>query len=105
VVLCYSSPHTPIRVTASGEQEAGLVGVRVMDRGWGIPTDKQEAIFDKFVLLDRDRYSTVRGSGLGPFITRQLVEAMGGTITVESSGIAGEGSTFSFTLPVAKRAE
>ncbi|MFL5693510.1 MAG: ATP-binding protein [Ktedonobacteraceae bacterium] len=45
----------------------------------------------------------MRGSGLGLFITRQLVEAMGGTISVESSGIKGEGSTFSFTLPVAKR--
>ena len=103
--LRYSSPHTPIRVTASAEQEADLVRVRVSDRGLGIPVDKQEAIFDKFVRLDRDLYGTVRGSGLGLFITRQLVAAMGGTMTVESSGIPGEGSTFSFTLPVAKRAE
>jgi signal transduction histidine kinase len=103
--LRYSPPHTPIRVTATVEQEADLVRVRVIDRGLGIPVDKQEAIFDKFVRLDRDLYSTVRGSGLGLFITRRLVEAMGGTMTVQSSGIAGEGSTFSFTLPVAKRAE
>jgi len=103
--LRYSPPHTPIRVTATGEQEAGMVRVSVIDRGLGIPADKQEVIFDKYVRLDRDLYGTVRGSGLGLFITRQLVEAMGGTITVESSGIAGEGSTFSFTLPVAKRAE
>jgi signal transduction histidine kinase len=103
--LHYSPPHTPIRVTAVGEQEAGMVRVSVIDRGLGIPADKQEVIFDKFVRLDRDLYGTVRGSGLGLFITRQLVEAMGGTITVESSGIAGEGSTFSFSLPVAKRTE
>jgi glutamate:GABA antiporter len=103
--LRYSPPHTPIRVTAVGEQEAGMVRVSVIDRGLGIPADKQEVIFDKFVRLDRDLYGTVRGSGLGLFITRQLVEAMGGTITVESSGIAGEGSTFSFSLPVAKRTE
>jgi glutamate:GABA antiporter len=103
--LRYSPPHTPIRVTATVEQEADLVRVQVIDRGLGIPVDKQEAIFDKFVRLDRDLYSTVRGSGLGLFITRRLVEAMGGTMTVQSSGIAGEGSTFSFTLPVAKRAE
>jgi signal transduction histidine kinase len=101
--LRYSPPHTPIRVTAAVEQES--VRVSVMDRGLGIPADKQEAIFDKFVRLDRDIYSTVRGSGLGLFITRQLVEAMGGTISVESSGIQGEGSTFSCTLPVAKRAQ
>jgi signal transduction histidine kinase len=103
--LRYSPSHTPIRVTAAGEQEAGMVRVRVIDRGLGIPADKQEVIFDKFVRLDRDMYGTVRGSGLGLFITRQLVEAMGGTITVESSGIKGEGSTFLFTLPLAKRAE
>jgi signal transduction histidine kinase/L-asparagine transporter-like permease len=102
--LRYSPPHTPIRVTAILEQQAGLVRVSVIDRGLGIPADKQEAIFDKYVRLDRDLYGTVRGSGLGLFITRQLVEAMGGTITVESSGIEGEGSTFSCTLPVAKRA-
>jgi glutamate:GABA antiporter len=103
--LRYSPPHTPIRVTATGEQEASLVRVSVIDRGLGIPADKQEVIFDKFVRLDRELYGTVRGSGLGLFITRQLVEAMGGTITVESSGIEGEGSTFSCTLPLAKRAE
>ena len=103
--LRYSPPHTPICVTATREQEAGMVRVRVSDRGLGIPADKQEAIFDKFVRLDRDLHGTVRGSGLGLFITRQLVEAMGGTITVESSGIQGEGSTFSCTLPLAKCAE
>jgi len=103
--LRYSPLQTPIRVTATIEQEAGMVRVRIIDRGLGIPADKQEVIFDKFVRLDRDMYGAVRGSGLGLFITRQLVEAMGGMITVESSGIKGEGSTFSFTLPVAKSAE
>jgi len=102
--LRYSPPHTPIRVTATIEQEKGMVRVSVSDRGLGIPADKQDVIFDKYVRLDRDLYGTVGGSGLGLFITRQLVEALGGTITVESSGIEGEGSTFSCTLPLANRA-
>jgi len=103
--LRYSPPQTPIHVTAVREQEADMVRVSVIDRGLGIPADKQEVIFDKFVRLDRDMYGTVRGSGLELFTTRQLVEAMGGRITVESSGIKGEGSTFSCTLPVVKSAE
>ena len=83
------------------EQEQGLVRLKLTDRGWGIPPEKHEAIFERFVRLERDLHGTNRGSGLGLAITRQLVEAMQGTITVESSGISGEGSTFTFTLPVA----
>lgn len=97
----YSPPHTSICITAAVEEEARNVCISVRDQGLGIPPDKQEEIFDKFVRLTRDLNSTVRGSGLGLFITRQLVEAMQGTITVSSTGIKGEGSTFSFTLPLA----
>ena len=77
-----------------------MVRVDVIDRGLGIPPDKQKVIFEKFVRLERDMHGITPGSGLGLFITRQLVEAMKGSITVESSGIEGEGATFSFTLPV-----
>lgn len=78
-----------------------MARISVSDRGPGIPPEKQGEIFDKFVRLERDLNSKVRGSGLGLYISRQLVEAMQGTIAVESSGIKGEGSTFSFTLPLA----
>ena len=98
--LRYSPQQTPIRISATVEEEC-LVRVRVIDRGAGIPSDKQEIIFDKFVRLERDMHGDTRGSGLGLYITQQLVEAMKGTITVESSGISNEGSTFSFTLPLA----
>lgn len=99
--LRYSPPQTDIRLSAQMEQETGMVRVRVIDHGPGIPPDKQEAIFDKFVRLERDMHGVVRGSGLGLFITRQLVEVMRGTISVESSGINGGGATFSFTIPMA----
>jgi len=81
-----------------------MVHVNLIDHGSGIPPDKQEVIFDKFVRLERDMNGLTRGSGLGLFITRQLVEAMGGTITVESSGVEVEGSTFTFTLPLQENA-
>ncbi len=98
--LRYSPDKTLIRIIASIEQEREMARVSVIDYGSGIPANKQEAIFDKFVRLERDTLSITRGSGLGLYITRQLVEAMRGTITVESSGVQGEGSTFSFTLPM-----
>ena len=56
-------------------------------------------LFGKFVRLKRDLFGSVRGTGLGLYISKQLVEAMGGNIWVESTGIAGQGSRFSFTLP------
>jgi hypothetical protein len=56
-------------------------------------------LFGKFVRLKRDLVGSVRGTGLGLYISKQLVGAMGGTIWVESSGVAGQGSCFSFTLP------
>jgi signal transduction histidine kinase len=98
--LRYSPHMTPICITAWQEQE--MVRVDIIDRGLGIPPDKQKVIFDKFVRLERDMHGITRGSGLGLFITRQLVEAMKGSIIVESSGIEGEGATFSFTLPTAQ---
>ena len=96
----YSPPHTCICISATLEDEVHMARISIGDRGPGIPLEKQAEIFDKFVRLQRDLNSKVRGSGLGLYISRQLVEAMQGTIMVESSGIKGEGSTFSFTLPL-----
>ncbi len=97
--LRYSPPKTPISITAREEPERDRVRISVIDRGSGIPLDQQEAIFERFVRLERDMHGTTRGSGLGLAITRQLVEAMHGTIWVESGGTADEGSAFVFTLP------
>ena len=53
--------------------------------------------------LKRDLAGPVRGTGLGLYISKQLVEAMGGSIWVESSGVSGQGSRFYFTLPELNR--
>jgi signal transduction histidine kinase len=103
--LRYSPYETPIRITAEQEANESMVRIHVIDKGAGVPPEKQEEIFEKFVRLERDMNGTIRGSGLGLYITRQLVEAMNGRITVESSGINGEGSDFSFTIPIAKKAQ
>jgi two-component system, OmpR family, phosphate regulon sensor histidine kinase PhoR len=73
------------------------VRISVHDEGLGIPASEQERIFDKFYRLDADMSRGVGGSGLGLHIARELVEQMGGTISVES--VPGSGSTFTVVLP------
>jgi signal transduction histidine kinase len=77
----------------------------VKDSGPGITSADIPLLFEKFVRLKRDLSSSIRGSGLGLYISKQLVEAMGGRIWVESSGIVGEGSRFYFTLPYVSRTD
>jgi signal transduction histidine kinase len=78
----------------------GYVRFAVRDEGLGIPDEEQERIFDKFHRLDPYLQRGVSGTGLGLYICRELVRQMNGRIWVESA--AGEGSTFSFELPVAE---
>ncbi len=75
------------------------VCIRVKDEGPGIPQDEIPLLFGQFVRLKRDVGGKERGSGLGLYISKYLVEAMGGHMWVESTGKAGEGSCFCFTLP------
>ena len=76
--------------------------MKVADKGKGIPPHQQARLFERFVRLERDINSSVRGSGLGLYISRRLLETMDGKIWIESSGIAGEGSTFYIQLPLAE---
>ena len=71
------------------------------DAGLGIPPSEIPVLFGKFVRLKRDLVGSVRGTGLDStfYISKQLVVAMGGDIWVDSTGIAGQGSRFCFTLP------
>jgi signal transduction histidine kinase len=71
----------------------------VADRGLGIPQSEQRRIFDKFYRVDPNLTRGVGGTGLGLYISRELVRRMNGTIWVDSR--EGEGSRFSFELPVA----
>ncbi len=78
--------------------QAGMVCLQVRDYGPGIPPEQQARLFQRFARLPNAITSEQPGSGLGLAICKQLVEAMGGAIWVESTGRDGEGSCFSFTL-------
>jgi signal transduction histidine kinase len=87
-------------ISLASVQRNGLVEVVVADTGLGIPAEDLPRVFDRFYRADPSRDRAGGGAGLGLAIVRELVEAMGGQVTVEST--PGEGSRFSFTLPVAK---
>src|SRR5262249_23280163 len=92
------------KVTVGAERKRDMVEVSVADEGIGIPQGDQEEIFRKFYRgLDAEARAGAGGTGLGLFIARGLVRAMGGRIWVESR--EGEGSTFAFELPAAATAE
>ncbi len=95
----YTPQQTVICIEATQADAASPVCISVQDAGPGIPPAELPQLFEKFIRLQRDRAGKVRGSGLGLFICKQLVEAMNGNIWVESTGVSGEGSRFCFTLP------
>ncbi|HEU5230084.1 MAG TPA: ATP-binding protein [Ktedonobacteraceae bacterium] len=100
--LKYSTPGTPIRFSAQTPLDNDLyVVISISDRGKGIPLEDQAHLFQRFFRLESDLNSPIRGSGLGLYISRRLVEAMKGKIWIESKGIPGEGSTFHIQLPCA----
>lgn len=84
-------------IAVHARREGNYVKFSVKDEGPGITEESQKKIFDKFVQLDnRNR----KGFGLGLAISKEFVQSQGGTIWVESE--IGQGSEFSFTLPVAE---
>jgi PAS domain S-box-containing protein len=87
------------RVELALEPVDGRIRFAVSDRGLGIPPSEHERIFEKFFRLDPNLSRGVGGTGLGLYISRELVRRMGGRIRVDSS--PGRGSTFSFDLEAA----
>jgi two-component system sensor histidine kinase KdpD len=93
--LKYSPPSSPIAITSEKQDRFAII--RIRNAGAGIPTNEQDKVFEKFY-RSRDARTRVAGTGLGLAIAREIVEAHGGRIWVES-GI-GKGAEFCFTLPL-----
>jgi signal transduction histidine kinase len=92
----YSPSGATITMTARKLDEVS-VAIEVSDTGPGIPLDRQRAVFEPFVQLDRSLTRTNEGVGLGLSISRDLAHGMHGELTVTSA--PGEGSCFRLTLP------
>ena len=94
-----------IKYTNEGEiqiiptQEENMIRITIKDTGLGIPPESINQLFTKFYRVESELTMQTKGTGIGLFVSKKIIEAHGGQIQVESK--LGEGSTFSFTIPIA----
>jgi two-component system, OmpR family, sensor histidine kinase SaeS len=109
----YSPTGTPIEIrvtlqpppSAPVAPQAAQVYIGIHDQGIGIPREQQARLFEPFVRLEAARKMAVRGTGLGLFLSKQLLTSMHGSIWIESTGVAGEGTTMWISVPSANEAK
>jgi signal transduction histidine kinase len=89
---------TTINVQAGVDSTGELVVCKIQDDGEGIPEEELDRLFERFYRLDKGRSRERGGTGLGLSIVREIIEAHGGDIVVQSK--LGEGSVFSFRFPI-----
>jgi signal transduction histidine kinase len=94
--LKYSNEGGAVAVSAI-QKDANFIEVRIQDNGIGMPSNVVGNLFHKFYRSHRSR-ETVAGTGIGLYICKAIVESHGGTIGVSS--VEGQGSVFSFTVPI-----
>lgn len=95
----YSPDGGTIRIGGHPDKEIGIF--YVSDSGIGIPPEETERIFERFYRVDNRLRRETQGTGLGLYLTKVIIEAHGGKISVKSQ--VGRGSRFIFTLPLAHR--
>ncbi len=87
-----------VKITIGDTPADGNIAISVQDTGIGISADRLDSIFEKFTQADASVTRRFGGTGLGLAISRQLVELMGGTLTVQST--PGQGSNFVASIPL-----
>jgi signal transduction histidine kinase/DNA-binding response OmpR family regulator len=96
---CKFSPGSAaVTVSARVDSDEGAMCISVADQGIGVPPEEQERIFERFYQVDGGLTRRYSGTGLGLALVREIVEAHGGTVSVESE--VGVGSTFTLHLPL-----
>jgi signal transduction histidine kinase len=101
-LLSNAIKYTPqggrILITIRADEEAGVARLSVRDQGIGIPPHQQWRIFSRFFRADNARTRGIEGTGLGLYLSRELVRLHGGKLWFEST--EGQGTTFYLTLPL-----
>jgi signal transduction histidine kinase/DNA-binding response OmpR family regulator len=98
---CKFSPEsTVVTIAARVDGDEGTMCISVADRGIGIPLEEQERIFERFYQVDGGLTRRYAGTGLGLALVREIMEAHGGAVSVESE--VGTGSTFTLHLPLTR---
>ena len=87
------------RITVITKKNNDMVDFRVTDNGLGIPKEFQKKLFKKFSRIRPETMSQVKGTGLGLYISKMIIQMHKGTIGAESKG-AGKGSSFYFSIPI-----
>ncbi len=95
----YSPKGAKIDITAKRDADKKNIVISIKDTGYGIPEADRQKVFAKFYRSTNIQKYETEGTGLGLYIVKAIVEALGGTIWFESE--EGKGTTFSFTLPIA----
>jgi signal transduction histidine kinase len=95
------TPKGTVSIVAQEDVKAKKARIIVVDTGVGMSEETQKSLFGKFVRAKNANTVNVFGTGLGLYIGKQMLEAMGGTLTATSKG-EDKGSTFTIELPLAK---
>jgi signal transduction histidine kinase len=95
--LKFSPDGAPVRLDA--HREGGLMRIECHDQGRSIPADQAERIFASFYQVEAPLQRQRGGCGVGLYLTRQLVERMGGRVWLVQDG-GTRGNTFALTLPL-----
>ena len=91
-------PIAPAPAVVVATTQTPYYVMTVSDEGMGIPADERSSLFGRFTRLESAKISQIRGTGLGLYICRQIVRAMGGDVWLQAS-VPGHGSVFAVALP------